>query len=107
MSIRQINFVLAGALTALSVLLAGCAYTTRNALPAHIHTIAVPVFKNKTYVSDYTRKIEVDVTEAVRNAFIQNGELTLASRETADLIVEGEVTHLEREALRSDRFGEA
>jgi outer membrane lipopolysaccharide assembly protein LptE/RlpB len=87
--------------------LAGCAYTTRNALPAHIHSIAVPVFKNKTYITDYTRKVEVDVTEAVRNAFIQNGELAVVGRESADLILEGEISHVEREVLRSDRYGEA
>ncbi len=87
--------------------LAGCAYTQRNSLPPHLKSIAVPVFKNKTYITDYNRKVEVDVTEAVRNAFIQNGELAVVGRETADLILEGEVTHIERDVLRSDRFGEA
>ena len=92
---------------AMLALLSGCAYSTRNALPAHIRSIAIPVFKNKTFVTDYTRKIEVEVTDAARNAFIQNGELALASRETADLILEGEVTHVDRETLRSDRYGES
>lgn len=87
--------------------LAGCAYTTRNALPPHIKSIAIPVFKNKTFVTDYNRKVEVDVTEATRNAFIQNGELAVVGRETADLILEGEVMRVERNVLRSDRFGEA
>ncbi len=88
--------------------LAGCSYTSRNALPPHISLpMAIPVFKNKTFVRDYNRKIEVEVTEAVRNAFIQNGELSVVGRETADLIVEGEVTNVDRQVLRSDRFGEA
>jgi hypothetical protein len=91
----------------LAACLSGCSYSARNtALPAHAKTIAVPVFTNKTYVGDYTRKLEVEVTEAVRNAFIQTGELKLAGRENADLILEGEVTKLEREALRNDRFGD-
>jgi len=84
----------------------GCAYTTRNALPPHAKTIAVPVFANKSYVSDYTRQLEVEVTEAVRNTFIQTGELKLAGRENADLILEGEVGTMGREVLRSDRFGD-
>jgi len=84
----------------------GCTYSTRNALPKHIKTIAVPVFQNKTYVEDYTRKIEVEVTEAVRAAFVQAGELKLANREDADLILEGEVTKMEREILRVDRYGD-
>jgi len=86
--------------------LSGCSYTTRNALPAHAKTIAVPVFANRTYVGEYTRKLEVEVTEAVRNAFIQMGELKVAGRENADLILEGEITKLDREVLRNDRFGD-
>jgi GTP cyclohydrolase FolE2 len=88
------------------LLLSGCTYSTRNALPAHHKTIAVPVFNNKTYVEDYTRHLEVEVTEATRNAFIQAGELKIAGRENADLILEGEVTRQDREVLRMDRFGD-
>ena len=84
----------------------GCAYRTKNALPPHLKTIAVPVFTNRTYVEEYTRKLEVEVTEAARNAFIQGGELKLAGREDADLILEGEVNRFERETLRTDRFGD-
>ena len=89
------------------VLAAGCAYTTRHALPAHIHSIAIPEFKNKTFSQDYSRHIEVEVTESTRNAFIQTGELALASRESADLILEGEVTYVDREVLRQDRLRRA
>ena len=84
----------------------GCAYTAHNGLPPHLKSIAVPVFNNKTYVTDYTRKIEVDVTDAVRKTFVQEGELKLAGREDADLILEGEVTRTDREILRTDRFGD-
>lgn len=84
----------------------GCAYTARNALPKHLKTIAVPVFANKTFIEDYTRKLEVEVTESVRNAFIQAGELKLAGREDADLILEGTVMKLDREVLRTSRYGD-
>jgi hypothetical protein len=87
-------------------LVQGCSYSTRNSLPRHIKSVAVPVFVNKTYVGEYTRKLEVEVTESVRNAFIQTGELKIAGREDADLILEGTVTRLEREVLRTDRYGE-
>lgn len=100
---RMMSLLLAlGLLGAMS----GCAYSSRNALPPHLKTIAIPVFHNKTYVEDYTRKVEVEVTEAVRNAVVQAGELKLANREDADLILEGEVTKMEREVLRVDRYGE-
>ena len=88
------------------LLLTSCAYTTRSALSSHHKTIAVPVFINKTYNEGYARRLEIEVTEAARNAFIQVGELKLASRENADLILEGEVTKLEREIARIDRFGD-
>jgi hypothetical protein len=84
----------------------GCAYTTRNSLPRHVKTIAVPVFANKTYTDEYTRKLEVELTNATRNAFIQAGELKLAGRENADLILEGEVVRMDRDAVRVDRFGD-
>lgn len=84
----------------------GCAYSTRNALPKHMKTIAVPVFANKTFIEDYTRKLEIEVTEAVRNTFIQSGELKIAGREDADLILEGSVNKLDREILRTTRYGD-
>ena len=90
----------------LALSLQGCAYTSRNALPPHFKRIAVPVFTNKTYIDDYTRKLEVEVTDSTRNAFIQAGELKITRREEADLILEGEVTKLDREMLRTDRFGD-
>ena len=84
----------------------GCAYSTHNALPPHMKTIAVPMFNNRTFIDDYTRKLEVEVTDAVRAAFIQTGELKLAGREDADLILEGDVMKLDRSILRTDRFGD-
>ena len=92
-------------LFALTVL-GGCSYTTRNALPPHLKTIAIPVFGNKTYAENYTRRLEVDVTTAVRNTFIQTGELKIAGRENADLVLEGDIMRLERTVLRTDRFGD-
>jgi hypothetical protein len=84
----------------------GCAYTTKNGLPPHLKSIAIPVFTNKSYYHDYTRKIEVEVSDAVRKTFVQTGELKLAGREDADLILEGDVTGIDREVLRADRFGD-
>jgi len=84
----------------------GCAYTTHNALPPHLKSIAVPVFNNRSYIDEYTRHLEVEVTDSVRKVFVQTGELKLAGREDADLILEGEIEKLDREILRTDRFGD-
>ncbi len=91
---------------ALAILISGCAYTTKNGLPPHLKSIAVPVFNNKTYVEDYTRKLEVEITDATRKVFVQSGELKLAGREDADLILEADVEKLDREILRTDRYGD-
>lgn len=107
MAIRRGAVRLGLLLSALSLLsLSGCAYTTHNALPPHLKSIAVPVFTNKTYIEDYTRHLEVEVTDSVRKVFVQTGELKLAGREDADLILEGEIEKLDREILRTDRFGD-
>ncbi len=107
MVFRGMKIAVACCMALTLAVLTSCAYSTKHALPPHMKTIAIPVFKNKTFVTDYNRQVEVDVTEAARNAFIQNGELTVVGRETADLILEGEITKVERNVLRSDRFGEA
>ena len=91
---------------ALAVVISGCAYTTHNGLPPHLKSIAVPVFNNKTYVEEYTRKLEVEITDATRKVFVQSGELKLAGREDADLILEADVEKLDREVLRTDRYGD-
>ena len=86
--------------------LGGCQYSQRGGLPEHAKSVAVPVFRNLTYITDYTRQVEVEVTQAVRRAFLQTGELRVAGREDADLILEGEVRELERETVRTDRYGD-
>jgi hypothetical protein len=102
MPVRVVTFFFAFC----ALLLSGCAYTTKNGLAPHLKSVAVPVFNNKTYVQDYTRKLEVEVTDGIRKAFVQEGELKLAGREDADLICEGDVEKLDREVLRTDRYGD-
>lgn len=98
--------VVLGAALMLLSMGSGC-YSTRTNLPAHVKTIAVPTFENRSYNDEYTRKLEVELTEAVRQTFLQNGQLTLVGRDKADLILEGAVMRLDRQPVRIDRFGEA
>ena len=102
-SLHRAAFVAAALLLLLS---SNCAYSTRSRLPEHAKSIAVPVFGNKSYYDEYTRRLEVEVTDSVRKYFLENGQLRIAGREEADLILEGEVMNLERRPLRTDRFGE-
>jgi len=55
-----------GLLLALAACLAaGCGYSFRGNLPAHIKTVAVPVFQNRTQVAG----LENTITSAVVSAF--------------------------------------
>ncbi|MCW8129528.1 MAG: hypothetical protein KIS92_04010 [Planctomycetota bacterium] len=83
----------------------GC-YSSRTRLPEYAKSIAVPVFANKTYIDEYTRKLEVEVTESTRKALLTNGKLAVQGRESADLIMEGQVNKYDRRILRADRYGE-
>lgn len=79
----------AGALALmLVVLLGGCGYTVHGTLPAHIKTIAVPIFRNRTREP----AVESLITRAVVEAFSTNGRLRVVNAGEADAILEGEIT---------------
>lgn len=75
-------------LVLVALLLAGCGYSTRGGLPAHIKTVAVPIFKNKTQEP----AVENVITAAVVNAFVTSGRLKVVPIDGADSILEGEIT---------------
>src|SRR6185503_5798470 len=66
---------------------AGCGYTLSSVLPAHIKTLAVPVFANNTV--EYG--LSDDVTQALSDAFLREGRLRLVSERDADAILRGTV----------------
>ena len=100
------NHVLAAALLFVVAGLASGCYTSKPLMPSNAKSIALPVFGNKTYHDDYTRHLEVDVTDSARKAFLENGMLKILGREEADLIMEGDVIKTGRSILRSDKFGD-
>jgi outer membrane lipopolysaccharide assembly protein LptE/RlpB len=75
-------------LLGLAVLLGGCGYTVRGTLPAHISTISVPIFRNRTQEP----AIESLITRAVVEAFSTNGRLRVVGSEQADAVLDGEIT---------------
>jgi hypothetical protein len=90
----------------LAVLLAPGCYSSHTRMPDRLQTIAVPVFANKTYLEDYTRKLEVETTDAVRRTFLQQNRLKIEGRETADLVLEGDVLRVERTTFHVDRYND-
>jgi len=94
---RQFRIGLIGALA-----LAGCGYHVSgrsNALPASIHTIAVPAFENRT-----TRyRIEQRLTEATVREFLARTHYRIVpDPSNADAVVRGKVLSLEATPLLFD-----
>lgn len=80
----------------LLIFLSGCGYTTGSLVPSHIKTIYVGTFTNKTNEPN----IEVDVTNAIKDRFVQDGALRLANNEEeADSMLKGEITDYSKEPL--------
>ncbi len=64
-----------------------------------VRSIAVPTFDNKTLVP----RIAVLVTDTVIKQFQQDGTYRIASDETADAILKGDITRISRAPARSVR----
>jgi hypothetical protein len=85
----------------------GCGYTSHSLLPEHYKTIYVENFKNSINISaeqsdqrmyrGYTPGMEIDVTRAVRDGFLVDGNLKVAKGPDADLIMNGELIDFKRD----------
>jgi outer membrane lipopolysaccharide assembly protein LptE/RlpB len=89
---------LAGGLALLVLLAGGCGYSLRGTLPAHIKTVAVPTFKNRTAEPG----VESFLTGAVVEAFSTNGRLKVVGPEQADAVLEGEVVGYQVQSVAYD-----
>ncbi|MCX5686126.1 MAG: LPS assembly lipoprotein LptE [Candidatus Omnitrophica bacterium] len=98
----------------ISILLfvSGCGYTTRSLLPSDFKNIRVENFKNdikitaeqsdqRMYVG-YRPGMEIELTKAVIDAFLMDGNLKIARESNADIILTGTLTDFKRDALRYD-----
>ncbi len=93
----------------LSTVVGGCGYTTSSALPGHLKTIHVEKFDNQiSYTSNVGRRnlyfplLEVDVHNAVIDRYLFDGNLRIADKDLADLILKGTLKSYRRDALRVD-----
>jgi hypothetical protein len=87
----------------LAIALTGCAgYQIGPAKPTYlaaIHSVAVPIFRNKTLEP----RIEALVTDSVIQQIQQDGTYTIESEANADAILEGEIETITRKRARSIR----
>ena len=97
----------------LSLVTAGCGYTTRPGLAPHIKTVYVQPFVNKidfaqlasleTRFPIYRHRMEVDLTNEVLDRYQFTGLLRPEKEKRADVRLEGELIRFQRDALRFDR----
>ncbi len=92
-------------LLVLVLLLAGCGYSTRSLLPSRFRTIYIEPFENKVdYMNTTERKLyvpgmETRVREAVVDRYLFDGNLRVGNKDTADLVLKGQLLSFEREQL--------
>ncbi len=97
-------------LTACSLFLSACGYTTRSSISNKFRTIYITPFINKIDITRemnaenkykiYRPSLETDVTVSVTNKFLFDGNLKPVREQTADLILKGEVVDFARDPLR-------
>jgi len=96
----------------LFLVLTGCGYVTHSIVTDKYKTIYVTPFVNKTDITNesytggyyhvYRPHLESDVTTAVVNKFLFDGNFKPVRMEDADLILKGAVTNFRKDPLRYD-----
>jgi hypothetical protein len=94
----------------LVTLIAGCGYTTRSMVSSKFKTVHVEPFANKIDITSetdtankykiYKPMLETDLTNAVVNKFLVDGNLRPTAKESADLVLKGELLEFRRDPLR-------
>ncbi len=92
--------------------LPGCAYTTHSMMAPELRSIYVDSFSNKINIADeqsdvrmykgYRAGMENDVTKAVIDRYLFDGNLKIESKDSASLILKGELADFRKEPLRYD-----
>jgi hypothetical protein len=84
----------------------GCGYTTRSASMGGLRTIHIDDFENEIAYTDeggknlYIPLLELDVTNAVIDRFLFDGNLKVVNEDKADLILKGKLLNYQRDVLR-------
>lgn len=91
-------------------LVAGCGYTTRSAISSKFRTIYITPFINKVDITQetavgskykiYRPYLETDITKAVIDKFLWDGNLKPVKSEVADLVLKGELIEFRKDPLR-------
>ncbi len=92
--------------------ISGCGYTTHSLLPSNFKTIYIENFTNSINITaeqsnlrmyrGYKPGMEVELTKAVRDRFLFDGNLKITTKENANIILKGKLVDFKRDALRYD-----
>jgi len=92
------------------VLITGCGYTTGSLLPPHLKNVYIENFANKIAITEevsyqqryktYRPRLEIDLTEALRDRFIFDGHLRVTQEKDADIVLTGELIDFLREPIQ-------
>jgi hypothetical protein len=81
---------------------AGCVYTADSALPAHVRTVRVEMFENRTGYPG----LEAEVTRAVARELQIDGRLRLSGA-GADSVLKGRLVAVRRAVVQEDALDDA
>ena len=70
-------------------------YSFKGSLPPHLHTVAVPLFENRTAEFGISEQL----TDLIIEKFTQDNSLKITDRNNADVVLEGAIVRI------SDRAG--
>jgi hypothetical protein len=107
---EMIKKILYTFLSLVIILAAGCGYTTRSMVYSEYRTIYIAPFANKVNITQdsasgnkykiYRPMLETEVTRAVNNKYLFDGNLKPVSKESADVLLKGELVDFRRDPLR-------
>lgn len=108
----MIQFFRALLVAACGFCVASCGYTTRSMISSEFKTVYIAPFINKVDLTQeayaankyrvYRPTLETDVTKAVTDKYLFDGNLKPVREGTADLSLKGELIDFRRDALRYD-----
>jgi hypothetical protein len=79
----------------------GCGYSSKELFPTEVHTVAVPIFENRTFY----RGIEFELAEAMVKQVESRTPYKGVAPGTAQTILEGTITDIEQTQLSRRRPG--
>ena len=83
------------------IVISACGYHltgTGTTLPPHLKTVSIPVFQNTSSEPDIHR----DMTNVIRQSFINDGRLKVVNRDKADLVMKGVLNYYTLQAVSFD-----